>query len=358
VNSRKLTQFQDHDSLFGRSTAIVLSLLLGLTTVVLLLQNLNDVQAAGPNSAPEVEPKRSGAGAALTLTVGVDPNYVPFSYISGTELMGFDIDLMDAIAAQLGAAVEYVPVAWSVIFGELIAGNLDAVISAVTITPQREEFIDFTLPYLEASDGSLIGIAVQQGDTEQRRMINEALWALRENGTLENNRSAVDAYFPEEDVSLPNWPLVNANTQTTLTYTDTQGSETVIQIPSGAVTETVMIEFTPTDTSTVPSAFSIMGQAFDLDAYRDGNFIEEQFTFVTPVTIMISYSASAVAGIDEEEILLEYWNEQTEMWEDAACGPYNRHPEDDWLAGPICHLSRFVFVEERYSVHLPLIRVN
>jgi hypothetical protein len=336
----------------------MLSILLGLTAVVFLLQGLNDVHATAPNFYSQTESDQSGSATRTTLTVGIDPLFEPFTYYSGTQPTGFDVDLMNDIAAQMGADVVYVPIDWSNIFDELVAGNLDAVISGVTITPEREEFVDFTLPYLEFIDEGwgTIAIVVQQGDVEHRRMINEALWTLRDNGTLETNRAAVDAYYPEMDVFLPDWPVVTPDTQTTLTFTDTQESVTVIQIPPGAVTETVMIEYTPTDTSTVPSGFSIIGQAFDLDAYRDGSFIAEDFTFSTPVTIMISYSISDVIGVDQEKILLEYWNEEMEIWQDAACGPYDRHPQENWLAVPICHLSRFVFVEERYFSHLPLIR--
>jgi hypothetical protein len=80
------------------------------------------------------------------------------------------------------------------------------------------------------------------------------------------------------------------------------------------------------------------------------------FTFEEPVTITIHYTNADVAGLDENALVLEYWDEGTSSWADAACGPYDRHPDEDWLAVPICHLSRFaLFGEEQQKVYLPLV---
>jgi hypothetical protein len=73
------------------------------------------------------------------------------------------------------------------------------------------------------------------------------------------------------------------------------------------------------------------------------------------VTITIHYSDSQIIGLDENSLLLERWNESAQKWLDAACGPYNRHPEENWLAIPICHASRFALVEEGYIVYIPFI---
>ena len=41
----------------------------------------------------------------------------------------------------------------------------------------------------------------------------------------------------------------------------------------------------------------------------------------------------------------------------AACGDYDRHPDENWLAAPICHLSRFALFG-KYTVYLPLVLRN
>ena len=148
---------------------------------------------------------------------------------------------------------------------------------------------------------------------------------------------------------------VPTDTGSTLVYTDTQGSPTVIQVPAGAVTETTTLVYTPVETATTLSGFAFAGHAFDLDAYRNGVLLSG-FTFSTAVTITIHYTDTDVAGMDESSLVLEHWNGSA--WVDAACGLYDRHPDENWLSVPICHLSQFALFGEQRQVYLPLILRN
>jgi polar amino acid transport system substrate-binding protein len=97
----------------------------------------------------------------LTLTPGTlvvasaypDP---PFDLIENGSASGFDIELMRAICAQLGLAMQ--PVRYSGddfngIFDGLAKGSYDAVISGTTITPERSAVVLFSQPYLEFNQG-------------------------------------------------------------------------------------------------------------------------------------------------------------------------------------------------------------
>ena len=65
--------------------------------------------------------------------------------------------------------------------------------------------------------------------------------------------------------------VVLPNQTTTATYTSTTGLETDIQIPAGAVTESVTLLYTEVDTPGAPPAnFQFAGRAFNLGAYEDG----------------------------------------------------------------------------------------
>jgi hypothetical protein len=149
---------------------------------------------------------------------------------------------------------------------------------------------------------------------------------------------------------------VPTDTEITLVYTDTQGSATVIQVPSGAVTEEITLVYTPVETPTAPSDFAFAGHTFDLDAYRNGSLLSG-FTFIVPVTITLQYTDADIAGLDEDSLMLEYWGGSA--WVDAACGAYDRHPDGNWLAVAICHLSQFaLFGEREYLIYLPLVLRN
>ncbi len=148
---------------------------------------------------------------------------------------------------------------------------------------------------------------------------------------------------------------------TTVVYTDTEGTETVIEIPLGAVTEEVTIAYIPVSTMTEFPDFIFAGQSFELNAYQDGVQIDG-FTFQKPVTITLGYKDADIVELDESTLLLNYWEVDTSTWIDSAttCVPpseYERHPGENLLAVPICHLSTFgLFGTEitEYKVYLPM----
>jgi branched-chain amino acid transport system substrate-binding protein len=154
---------------------------------------------------------------------------------------------------------------------------------------------------------------------------------------------------------------VPTDTESTLVYTDAQGSPTVIHVPAGAVTETTALVYTPVETVTTPPGFAFAGHAFDLDAYQGGALVPG-LTFSVPVTVTLHYTEADITGLDEHTLVLDYWNESTSAWEDVAStctppSPYDRHPSENWLAVPICHLSRFALFG-KYTVYLPVMLKN
>lgn len=66
------------------------------------------------------------------------------------EIVGYDIDLLKAVADAGGFEVEFANTAWDGIFAGLATNAYDAVISAVTITEERRATMDFSDPYINA----------------------------------------------------------------------------------------------------------------------------------------------------------------------------------------------------------------
>ncbi len=82
-----------------------------------------------------------------TLNVGL-ATFVPWSMRDKEgELIGFEIDVARRLAEDLGVEVNFVPTAWDGIIPALIAGNFDVIISGMTVTPQRNLTVNFTIPY-------------------------------------------------------------------------------------------------------------------------------------------------------------------------------------------------------------------
>ncbi len=150
---------------------------------------------------------------------------------------------------------------------------------------------------------------------------------------------------------------VDPGTDNTINFPDESDVTTTLQIPPGAVSQTTTIVYTPASSSTnsTPANFTFAGRAFSLDAYQNEMLISP-FTFTLPATITLHYTDTDVAGLDENVLYLEYWNGTT--WEDAACGAYDRHPDENWLSVPICHLSEFALFEieaEGDFIYLPIV---
>lgn len=90
-------------------------------------------------------------GRPEKLTIASDATWPPMEYVNeDREVVGFDIDLINAIGEAAGVEIEVRNTAWDGIFAGLLNGDYDAVISSVTITEERERTMDFSEPYLNA----------------------------------------------------------------------------------------------------------------------------------------------------------------------------------------------------------------
>ena len=87
------------------------------------------------------------------LTVGSDIPYPPFEFRKGGELTGFDIDIIREVGTRLGFEVtddDIKDTSFDTIFSQLAGGAFDVVVAASTITPEREEEVNFSDPYYNA----------------------------------------------------------------------------------------------------------------------------------------------------------------------------------------------------------------
>ena len=85
-----------------------------------------------------------------TLKVGSCLDYQPFEFIEGGDEKGFDVDLSEAIAQELGIQVEWVRADFDTIFTAVAANQFDMVAAASTITEERDQVVDFSDPYYNA----------------------------------------------------------------------------------------------------------------------------------------------------------------------------------------------------------------
>ncbi len=76
------------------------------------------------------------------------------------NLIGFEIDVAKKVAEDMGVEVEFVPTAWSGIIPALIAKEFDVIIGGMSITPQRNLTVNFTIPYAHSGQQMAANIAL------------------------------------------------------------------------------------------------------------------------------------------------------------------------------------------------------
>lgn len=114
-----------------------------------------DKESSG-NSSETSEPADSD-GEIQKLVVGTDATYAPMEYMDDSgEIVGIDIDIVNAIAEEVGIEVEFKNIGWDPLFPAVKNGEVDFAVSSITITEEREEEFDFTDPYYTANQLILV----------------------------------------------------------------------------------------------------------------------------------------------------------------------------------------------------------
>jgi polar amino acid transport system substrate-binding protein len=128
-----------------------LTLLPGLALIAALAGCSASAEQATPSSAPVLI--TSGV-----LTVCTDMPYAPFESKRGGKPVGFDIDLVNAVALQLGLTTKIIDTDFDSIANgaALDSGKCDMEISAMTITGDRARVLDFSSPYFNASQAMVV----------------------------------------------------------------------------------------------------------------------------------------------------------------------------------------------------------
>jgi polar amino acid transport system substrate-binding protein len=91
-----------------------------------------------------------------TLFIGVDTPYPPFEQGQPPNVSGYDVDVLNTIAENLGLEVEYEDTGFATIFRDVAAGQFDTAAAASTIKPGREKEVDFTDPYYASSTALVV----------------------------------------------------------------------------------------------------------------------------------------------------------------------------------------------------------
>ncbi|WP_425402545.1 transporter substrate-binding domain-containing protein [Halomonas halodenitrificans] len=133
------------------------------------------------------------------IRIGVDVPYEPMEYRTPAgELTGFDIDLGNALCAEIGIDCEWVVQGWDGIIPGLMARKYDAIMSSMTINEQRREQVLFSEPYITPPSAWFAPADVELGTLSEETLEGMTIGVQR--GTLQDNY-ATDMYGDVADVN-------------------------------------------------------------------------------------------------------------------------------------------------------------
>ena len=123
---------------------------------------LRSLAVAGAIQALAILPAAAGANldaikAAGVIKIGTEGTYAPFTYHdTSNKLVGFDVEIGEAIAKHLGVKAEFVEGKWDGLIAGLDAQRYDAVINQVGITEERKAKFDFSDPYISSKAALIV----------------------------------------------------------------------------------------------------------------------------------------------------------------------------------------------------------
>ncbi len=113
-----------------------------------------------------------------TLRVGMDPTYMPFEMTNKRgEIIGFEVDLLKAMAKAMGVKLELVSTSYDGIIPALLTDKFDMIGSGMTLTQERNLRINFSEPFIVVGQTLLIRKELQ-GNIKSYKDLNDAKYRI------------------------------------------------------------------------------------------------------------------------------------------------------------------------------------
>lgn len=114
-------------------------------------------EAGAETAAEDAEEEKTAEGG--TLIMGTNATFPPYEYYEGDEIVGIDVEIAQAIGEKLGMEVTVEDMEFDALIPALASNKVDIVAAGMTVTPERQESVNFTDTYATAAQV----IIVKQG---------------------------------------------------------------------------------------------------------------------------------------------------------------------------------------------------
>ncbi|WP_370872583.1 basic amino acid ABC transporter substrate-binding protein [Paenibacillus zeirhizosphaerae] len=149
-----------------------------LTLIIVLLAGCGAPPAQDP--APEASGGTEAPAASGPVKFATDASYAPMEFMDLDKVTGFDVDFIDAVMKEAGIEYEVNNIGWDTMLESVKQGTeYQAGISSVSITDERKETYDFSLPYFESTNM----IMVKEGSDIKNALDLKGKTVAVQNGT-------------------------------------------------------------------------------------------------------------------------------------------------------------------------------
>ena len=124
------------------------------------------------------------------LTIGIDDTFAPMGFKKDGKLVGFDVEMAEAVGKKIGKKVEFQNIDWDLKETELDSGNIDLIWNGYSITDQRKKQVLFSDPYME--NRQMIITTDKTGIKTKADLANKTI-------SVQKNSSAYDAVMKDKE---------------------------------------------------------------------------------------------------------------------------------------------------------------
>lgn len=119
-----------------------------LSIILMSLMIFTLITGCSNNNAADNNDKNTGDNGKIKMVTNAE--FPPFEYFEGENIVGVDIDIAKEIAKDLGKELEVEHIDFSSVVPSVQTGKADFAAAGITITPERLEEVDFSIPYVES----------------------------------------------------------------------------------------------------------------------------------------------------------------------------------------------------------------
>lgn len=217
--------------------------------------------------------------------------------------------------------------------GPGVMGN-DQNLGGIGLRPNLTQNVDwFGMEFTLNPDGSFHFVPPQEEAGDARFRYDLQTLA---DPVVTSNQAGFTIHVLKSDAKV----VAQPGQSSTLSYTNPSGGGVEVQIPANAISEPTNFLFTAFKAPSALTALSFAGQNFTIRALRNHQEVQN-LTFQQPLSLTITYTDAAVAGLDENKLRLFYFDEAHAIWQEDGITILARDPDNNRIVVQIAHLTEF-----------------